>query len=131
MRDKLNREIYEYAIIRYLPKVEREEFINIGVILMCKRKSYLQLKFTIDEKRLRAFSEEVDVEMIADYLNAWEKVCAGAEVGGQIGSLELHVRFRWLTANRSTIIQSSAVHSGIGFEEAATLEDIFERYVRG
>jgi len=121
--------IYEFAIIRLVPKVERQEFINIGVIVLSKRHQYLEMKFNIDEKKLAAFSDEIDVNMIKDYLQAWEAVCLGGVAGGKIGALETHVRFRWLTANRSTIIQSSEVHPGLGFDPEKTLENIYKQYV--
>jgi len=120
---------YEYAIIRVVPKVEREEFINIGVILYAKRKRYLGIQYHVDEKRLAAFGKTVDIDLIRNYLAAWELVCQGGKVGGAIGGLELHVRFRWLTANRSSIIQSSATHPGLCDDPAQMLADIFERYV--
>jgi len=124
-----NKEIYEFAIIRYVPKVEREEFINIGAIVLCKRLNYLQMKFNIDEKKLKIFSEEADLDLIEEYLLGWQAVCKGGVEGGKIGALETHVRFRWLTANRSTIIQSSEVHSGLCFDPAQTLKSIFDKYV--
>ncbi|MEM1321088.1 MAG: DUF3037 domain-containing protein [Bacteroidota bacterium] len=124
-----NRVTYEYAIIRVVPKVEREEFLNVGVILFSKRKKYLGMKYELDEERLKAFAEDIDVEMIEEYLQAWELICRGGTEGGDIGLLELPSRFRWLTASRSTIIQSSPTHSGLCCEPEAVLEDLFKRYV--
>lgn len=126
MPDKVT---YEYAIIRVVPKVEREEFLNVGVILFSKRKKYLDLKYHIDPKRLQAFSKNIDVELIQKYLEAWELVCQGAPHGGTIGTFELPYRFRWLTANRSTIIQSSKTHPGLCTDPALVLEKLFKRYV--
>ena len=120
---------YEYAIIRVVPKVEREEFINIGVILYAKRKRYLGIKYHIDAKRLAAFGDKIDIELIKDYLKAWELVCQGGKSGGAIGALDMASRFRWLAANRSSIIQSSATHSGLCKAPEKMLMDIFERYV--
>lgn len=124
-----DKEIFEFAIIRFVPKVEREEFLNVGVIVMSKRKNFLKMKYTIDALRLKAFSSDADINLIAEYLNAWNLVCAGGESGGQIGELEVHLRFRWLTASRSTIIQTSEVHPGICFDPEKTLDDIFQKYV--
>ncbi|MDF1694981.1 MAG: DUF3037 domain-containing protein [Saprospiraceae bacterium] len=121
--------LYEYAIIRLVPKVERGEFLNIGVILLSKGKDYLGMKYTIDEKRLKAFSEDIDVDLVQDYLHAWEKVCAGGSDGGRIGALEIRVRFRWLTANRSTIIQSSPVHPGFCTDPESALQKLFIKFV--
>lgn len=120
---------YEYAIIRVVPKVEREEFINVGVIVYAKRKKYLGMQYHIDEKKLAAFGDNIDIELITNYLKAWELVCQGGKTSGAIGHLEMHVRFRWLTADRSSIIQSSATHPGLCSDPELMLTDIFERYV--
>ncbi|MEO1514099.1 MAG: DUF3037 domain-containing protein [Bacteroidota bacterium] len=126
MQDKVT---YEYAVIRLVPKVEREEFLNVGVILFSKRKKYLGIRFHIDEKRIRAFASQVDVDMIRQYLEAWELVCQGHPKGGSIGKLELASRFRWLVASRSTIIQSSKTHPGLCHDPESVLSRLFERCV--
>lgn len=126
----LDKNLYEYAIIRLVPKVERGEFINIGVILMSKKSNFLSMKFAIDADRLKVFSTDLDIEMIQEYLYAWEKVCKGGIEGGKIGELEIRVRFRWLTANRSTIIQSSPVHPGFCENPANQLEVLFNKFVK-
>lgn len=124
-----NRVTYEFAVIRLVPKVEREEFINIGVILFSKRKKYLGIKYNIDAKRINAFTDEVDIEMITKYLQAWELICEGKADSGSIGQLEQASRFRWLIASRSTIIQSSPTHPGLCHDPEKVLIDIFNRYV--
>ena len=124
-----DKQLYEYAFIRFVPKVEREEFLNVGVILYCKKDQFLQAKFHIDKKRISAFSEGVDFEELEDYLNTWELISEGAENGGKIGQLDAASRFRWLTATRSTIIQSSKIHTGICAQPERVLEDLFEKYV--
>ena len=101
---------FEYAIIRIVPKVEREEFFNVGVILFSKRKKFLDMKYHIDSEKLKAFTCEIELDVLHDYLNAWKLICQGAPAGGKIGKLELSDRFRWLSACRSTIIQSSKTH---------------------
>ncbi len=126
MQDRVS---YEYAVIRLVPMVEREEFLNIGVILFSKRKKYLGIKYKIDAKRITSFSEEVDVDMIVDYIKAWELVCHGIPKGGYIGTLDMPSRFRWLTASRSTIIQSSETHTGVCAHPEIVLQDLFRRYV--
>ena len=88
---------FEFAIIRIVPKVEREEFLNVGAILFSKPKKFLGMKYKIDPKRLEAFSEEIDPEALDEYLKAWEMVCKGEPHGGKIGKLDLASRFRWLT----------------------------------
>ncbi|WP_020534504.1 DUF3037 domain-containing protein [Lewinella cohaerens] len=124
-----NKVPYEFAVIRVVPKVEREEFINVGVIVFSKRKKYLDIKYQLNENRLRAFSEELDVEMLKGYLKAWEAVCRGGAQGGSIGQQELPYRFRWLSASRSTILQTSRIHPGICDSPEEVLEDLFQRYV--
>lgn len=124
-----DRVIYEYAIIRLVPKVERGEFLNVGVILLSKPKKYLGIKYTINEERLTAFSKDIDLALIRSYLQAWEWVCEGSSKGGAIGGLERHVRFRWLTADRSTIIQSSKSHPGRCNNLDEVLESLYERFV--
>ncbi len=124
-----SKETYEYAIIRLVPKVEREEFLNVGVILYSKKKSYLGIKYALDTEKIKALSSDLDISMVEDYLNAWELICSGSPEGGPIGKFDLGGRFRWLVAARSTIIQSSKTHPGLSDDPAATLEKLFERYV--
>lgn len=126
MQDRVN---FEYAIIRVVPQVEREEFINIGAVLYARQKKYLGIRYHIDKKRLAAFSDKIDIDLIEKYLKAWKLVCEGGAQGGNIGQLEIQVRFRWLTANRSTIIQASNLHTGLSSDPEKMLTDIYERYV--
>jgi len=126
MRD---RQLYEYSIIRLVPKVERGEFINIGLILLSKESNFLSMKYEIDEVRIRTLSEDVDLDLIRAYMTGWQKVCEGGSKGGKIGELEIRVRFRWLTANRSTIIQSAPVHPGFCDHPAQELERLFAKFV--
>jgi len=126
MQDKAT---YEYSIIRLVPKVEREEFLNVGVILFSKHKHFLGIKYEIDKDRIRSFSKDIDIDEIKDYLHAWELICRGSPEGGAIGELVLASRFRWLTASRSTIIQSSKTHPGLCHAPQEVLEDLFKRYV--
>jgi hypothetical protein len=126
MQDKVT---FEYAIIRLVPKVEREEFFNIGVILFSKRKKFLGVKFKVNEQKLNAFSCELDLEAINCYLNSWELICKGDVSGGAIAQFEMSDRFRWLAASRSTIIQSSKTHSGLTENPKKELQTIFDRHV--
>lgn len=126
MRDRVT---FEYAVIRVLPKVEREEFVNVGVILFSKPKKFLGMKVQVDEAKLLALSPKLDIAQIKAYLTAWEEVCEGAPKGGRIGEMELPSRFRWLTASRSTMIQSSPTHTGICTNPAEVLAKAFELYV--
>jgi len=124
-----DRVTFEYAIIRVVPKVEREEFFNIGVLLFSKRKKFLGIKYFIDQDKLKAFSSDIEFESLESYLDAWKLVCDGGSKGGRIGEMELSDRFRWLAACRSTIIQSSKTHSGICVDPEKELQDCFEKYV--
>jgi len=124
-----NKELYEYAVIRFVPQVEREEFVNIGVIVLSKKLQFLDMKYQLNKERLAVFKSEMECEEIENYIKAWQDVCNGAEQGGLIGTLDLHERFRWLTASRSTVIQSSAVHPGLTDDPKKVLNDLFERFV--
>jgi len=126
MQDKVT---YEYAVIRLVPKVEREEFLNIGVIVFSKRKKYLNIKYLIDKKRILSFSEEVDTDLIEKYLSAWTLICKGGPDGGGIGNFDIAYRFRWLVASRSTIIQSSKTHPGLCDDPEDILEELFSKFV--
>ncbi|WP_430413105.1 DUF3037 domain-containing protein [Kordia sp.] len=126
MQDKVT---FEYAIVRFMPKVEREEFFNIGVIVFSKRKKYLDIKYHINPKKLEAFSCEITLEEVTKYLKAWESICKGAPHGGAIGEFEVSDRFRWLAASKSTMILCSPTHTGLCDNPQQELDDIFEKNV--
>jgi hypothetical protein len=107
------KHVFEYAVIRVVPRVEREEFLNVGVILYCQKQQFLQALFTLDEQRLFAFSGDLDVMELKEHLCALEQICLGSIRGGPIGKLDTASRFRWLTATRSTVVQASKVHPGL------------------
>lgn len=104
--------LFEYAVIRIVPKVEREEFFNVGIILFCKEQKFLQTMYTVNDDRIKAMDEKADIPEINAYLQAFEKICKGVKEGGPIAQLDMASRFRWLTAQRSTILQTSKVHPG-------------------
>lgn len=124
-----DRVTYEFAVIRLVPKVEREEFINIGVILFSKAKRFLEMKFAVDEQKIKAFCKDIDIDAIQQYLKAWDKVCEGKSGSGPIGEMDIASRFRWLAASRSTIIQSSKTHPGLCHQPDKILDELFELYV--
>lgn len=126
----MKKDLFEYAIVRIVPLVEREEFVNVGVILFCKPQKFLRMKYEINEKRLNVFDSEIDIEEIKQHLEAFCKVCAGSPDSGEIGGLPIAERFRWLTASRSTIIQTSKVHPGLCENAQETLEELFNTMVR-
>lgn len=126
MQDKFT---FEYAIIRFVPKVEREEFFNVGVLLFSKQKKFLGIKFHVNSEKMKAFSSDFELEELMNYLHAWELICAGKEQSGPIGKMEMSDRFRWLAACRSSIIQSSKTHPGICENPENELVKIFEKHV--
>ena len=121
--------LYEYAIIRVVPRVEREEFINAGVILCDAKSGFIGAKIQLNEQKLLALDPEADVEMIKLNLRSFEKICSGKAQGGQIADMDLASRFRWLTAVRSSIIQTSRPHTGFSADLTKTLERLFEENV--
>jgi Protein of unknown function (DUF3037) len=123
------QQAFEYAVIRIVPKVEREEFMNVGVILYCQSLAYLDAKFTLDEKRLLALSTELQLKEIKEHLNSFCQICKGGPDAGPIGSLDIGSRFRWLTATRSTVLQCSKVHPGLSSDPVETLKKLHARLV--
>ena len=124
------KHLFEYAVLRVVPRVEREEFLNVGVIVYCAAQGFLQTTCTLPEARLRAFAgPELDVADITARLRAFEQICRGRREGGTIGQFPLSSRFRWLTATRSTIVQTSAVHPGMCDDAAATLARLHAQLV--
>lgn len=121
---------YDYAIIRVVPKVEREEFINVGVIVSCPARKYLEARIELDEPRLLALDPGVDIEFIKSHLSAFMAICAGGENAGPIGKLSQRERFHWLVAPRSTIIQTSPVHTGRCRDSEAVIEHLLNTMVR-
>lgn len=122
-------QLFEYAVIRVVPRVEREEFINVGVILYCKSQKFLKVLLDLDEERISFFSGNADVSDIIENLHAFERICTGHAKGGPIAKLPLADRFRWLTATRSTVVQSSKVHPGLCVDAEKTLAHIFMQMV--
>jgi hypothetical protein len=120
---------FEYAVIRIVPRVEREEFINVGVILYARTKRFLGVKLAVNEARLRAFAPDLDVESVITHLNIFPRIAAGGKDSGPIGELTLPERFYWLVAPRSTVIQCSPVHSGLCANPETALERLLERMV--
>lgn len=104
--------LFEYAIIRVVPRVEREEFINVGVVVFCKKQKFLQTVYSLDKERLLALHPHIHIDEVEAALQSFSRISAGQPGSGPIGQLDVPSRFRWLTATRSTVIQSSKVHVG-------------------
>ncbi|HET8884933.1 MAG TPA: DUF3037 domain-containing protein [Salinimicrobium sp.] len=126
MQDK---HLYEYAVIRVLPRVEREEFLNVGIVLFCKRKKYLKMRYKLDVGKLQSLCTDCDVEQIELNLKSFEKIANADKDGGPIAQLDSAERFRWLTAIRSSVIQTSRPHPGLCNELDNTLDRLFSELV--
>jgi hypothetical protein len=124
------KHLYEYAVLRVVPRVEREEFINVGVILYCGSQGFLQATCELNEARLYAFAGAgLDLADVRERLRSFERICGGRATGGPIGQLAPASRFRWLTAQRSTVVQTSPVHPGLCEDPAATLTRLHAQLV--
>src|SRR5688572_7559450 len=123
-------QLFEYAVIRVVPHVEREEFINVGIVLYCAKQKFLQTVFELNEKRLLALCDKLDVQEIKDYITSFERICRGGKDAGPIGALPMAERFRWLTATRSTILQTSKVHPGLCTDAGEMLARLHAQLVK-
>jgi hypothetical protein len=121
---------FDYAIVRVVPRVDRGEFLNAGVILFSSTAAFLDARIGYDRKRLKALAPDIDVALVGSYLEAIPKVCAGGPEAGSIGELPQRARFHWLVAPRSTIIQTSPMHSGVSHDLEAVLQNLFDKLVR-
>lgn len=121
--------IYEYAVIRVVPRVEREEFINVGLILFSKKAAYIQSRYVLDKAKLRLFSSELDFDSLQTHLQSFDKICSGNKEGGYIATLDIPERFRWLTAVRSASIQTSRPHPGFSDDLDQTFERLYQELV--
>lgn len=125
----MQQDLFEYAVIRVVPLVEREEFLNVGVILYCKEQKFIGMKYLLNESRLQSLNNQLDIPELAKHLEGFQQICTGRESGGPIGRLPMPERFRWLTATRSTIVQTGKVHPGLCDEAEEMLERIFRKLV--
>ena len=121
--------LFEYAVIRVVPRVEREEFLNIGVIVYCAKQKFLQSRYLINDTRLRAFCAALDIPELKEHVCSLERICLGDKAAGPIGKLDAASRFRWITATRSTVVQTSKVHPGFCDDALETLNKLFEQLV--
>ncbi|MGX7667112.1 DUF3037 domain-containing protein [Flavobacterium pedocola] len=123
------RYLYEYAVIRVVPRVEREEFLNIGLLLFCKQKKYLRMEYTITSDKIRMLCTEFDLEQLEENMHSFSKICAGNPDGGPIAAMDTAERFRWLTAVRSSSIQISRPHPGFSFNLDETFDKLYQELV--
>ena len=122
-------EPFEYAVLKVVPRVERGECINAGVVLYCQAERFLGARVHLDPARLRALDPGADLEAVRAHLEAFRSVCAGGPKAGAVGSLPLGERFGWLVAPRSTVVQPSPVHTGLTDDAEAELERLLSRMV--
>lgn len=121
--------LFEYAVIRVVPHVERGEFLNVGVILYCAAEKFLECVTDIDEARLKVLCEDIDFDELRKHIRSFERICAGKKDGGRIGQLSIAERFRWLTAAKSTIVQTSDVHPGLCTDAKEKLASLYRQMV--
>jgi hypothetical protein len=121
--------VYEYAVIRVLPVVEREEYLNVGIIVFCKATNYIAVRTALNEQRLAAFATELDIEQVRSNLTAFQRIAEGAPDAGPIAALDVPSRFRWLTAVRSSSIQTSRPHPGLCDDPEGTIDRLFRELV--
>jgi hypothetical protein len=125
-----NKQVYEYAILRVVPNVAKEEFVNVGVILYSRHLKFIGILTQLHTAKLLALDAQIDLTLIATYIQSTEKIVSGTCDKKGIAGMEPHERFRWVTANRSTIIQTSSIHTGITSDASKTLQLLFEKYVQ-
>jgi hypothetical protein len=123
------RSSFDYAVVRVVPRVDRGEMINAGVILFCLERDFLAARVEVNEPRLRALWPETDLELVRQHLEAIPRICAGSPEGGPIARLTIRERFRWLVAPRSTILQVSPVHAGLCEHPERALDELFRQMV--
>jgi len=123
------KNLYEYAVIRVVPRVEREEFLNVGIILFCKRAKFIKMLYAVDEAKLLLFSDDFDLEQLELNLSSFQKIAHGGKEGGPIGAFDIPSRFRWLTAIRSSAIQTSRPHTGLCVDLEETAQRLFDELV--
>jgi hypothetical protein len=123
------KHLYEYAVIRVVPRVEREEFLNVGIILFCKKAKFIKMLFIVEEAKMNLFSSKLDVEQLQLNLDSFQKIAHGDKNGGPIAQFEIPERFRWLTALRSSVIQTSRPHAGLSIDLELTAIHLFKEIV--
>lgn len=121
---------FDYAVVRVVPRVERGEFVNAGIILFCSTRAFLDSRIEVPRERLAALAPNADLPLIESHLGVIPLVCRGGREAGAIGELPQRARFHWLVAPRSTVIQMSPVHSGVHHDLEAALESLMEKLVR-
>ncbi len=123
------KHLFEYAVIRLVPRVEREEFVNVGVVVCCKRQNFIKCQIHLDEQKVTMLDTEADFELFRSYLDSFEKICKGDHPENPIARQDAASRFRWLTAIRSSMLQTSRPHSGFTMNLEESLASLMDEYV--
>lgn len=120
---------YEYAVLRYVPRVEREEFVNVGLAMMCKRRRWMKVKILLSKEKILAMQREADLQALGGQLQAFVDIADGKTVAGPVAQYPVEERFRWITAVKSSVIQTSRPHPGICEDLEDTFARLFEELV--
>jgi hypothetical protein len=123
------KHLYEYSVIRVVPRVEREEFLNVGIIVFCKKAKFIKMLYVINEAKIQVFSGDLDLEQLQLNLESFQKIAHGTKQGGPISQFDIPSRFRWLTALRSSAIQTSRPHPGLCYDLEQTTQRLLEDMV--
>lgn len=123
------KNLYEYAVLRYVPSIEREEFVNIGLVMMCKRRRWIRLDYMLDERRFGAFPGELCAADLKPELEGFRRIAAGDRCAGPIAEYPVEERFRWLTAAKSACLQTSRPHPGLADDLDATFSRLYAELV--
>lgn len=116
---------YEYAVIRFVPRVEREEFVNVGLAMMCKRRRWMKVELLLNENRIKAMSPDADLEVLARQLQSFVDIAEGKKSAGPVASYPVEERFRWLSAVKSSVLQTSRPHPGLTPDLDLTFRSLF------
>ena len=123
------KKVYEFAILRIVPKVDREEFINVGVLLFSRHLRFIGMQWHLPKDKLLMLDPDIDLDIVEAYIKGFEQICNGDKTKDGILAMEPSERFRWLTANRSSMIQTSCIHTGMTTDASHTLIQLFGKYV--
>lgn len=120
---------YEYAVLRYVPRVEREEFVNVGLAMMCKRRRWIRVELLLNETRIKAMSPDADINLLSNQLKAFVDTAEGNKAAGPIATYPVEEKFRWITAVKSSVLQTSRPHPGLTTDLDTTFRNLFTELV--
>lgn len=120
---------YEYAVLRYVPRVEREEFVNVGLAMMCKRRRWIRVELLLNEARIKAMLPDADINLLSNQLQSFADIAEGNKAAGPIAAYPVEEKFRWITAVKSSVIQTSRPHPGLTYDLEATFCNLFSELV--